>query len=204
MMNRVLLACSAPRSGTRSTAETSSMSSPTCFRRRCSSSPSGFRSRTLRRWSTGCARSSSAWPGPTPPWRRGQRRPVRVLRGSRRGPPQQSTRSRTDMVTYFLQARIDGEPISRSTCCRSSSRSCWLGLDTTKSQLGFNFHHLATNPEDRAGWSQDPSGFRARSKRCFVCSPSCRRHASWRRHRVQGLPDEEGADGADAAVGSEP
>ncbi len=33
------------------------------------------------------------------------------------------------------------------------------GLDTTKSQLGFNFHHLATHPEDRRRLVEDPTGF---------------------------------------------
>ena len=31
------------------------------------------------------------------------------------------------------------------------------GLDTTKSQLGYNFHYLATHPEDRARLVADPS-----------------------------------------------
>ena len=84
-----------------------------------------------------------------------------------------------DMVTYFLQARIDGEPISQEYLLSILVTLVLAGLDTTKSQLGFNFHHLATNPDDRLGWSRIPPGFRPRSKRCSVCSRSCHRHASW-------------------------
>ncbi len=93
----------------------------------------------------------------------------------------------------------------RSTCCRSSSRWCWRGLDTTKSQLGFNFHHLATNPADRARLVAGSLRVSDRDRRDASCvrvratgtQTGCR-------HRLRGLPDEEGPDGADAAVVLQP
>jgi cytochrome P450 len=64
-----------------------------------------------------------------------------------------------DMVTYFLQARIDGEPISQEYLLSILVTLVLAGLDTTKSQLGFNFHHLATHPADRGRLVEDPAGF---------------------------------------------
>jgi cytochrome P450 len=63
----------------------------------------------------------------------------------------------TDMVTYMLEARIDGEPISQEYLLSMLTTLVMAGLDTTKSQLGFNFHHLATHPEDRRRLVEDPS-----------------------------------------------
>ena len=60
------------------------------------------------------------------------------------------------MVTYFLQARIDGEPISQEYLLSILVTLVMAGLDTTKSQLGFNFHHLATHPDDRRWLVEDP------------------------------------------------
>jgi len=62
-----------------------------------------------------------------------------------------------DMVTYFLQARIDGEPISHEYLLSILVTLVLAGLDTTKSQLGFNFHHLATHPDARHWLVDDPS-----------------------------------------------
>jgi cytochrome P450 len=64
-----------------------------------------------------------------------------------------------DLVTYFLQVRIDGEPISQEYLLSMLVTLVLAGLDTTKSQLGFNFHHLATHPADRARLVENPSAF---------------------------------------------
>ncbi|MET0325415.1 MAG: cytochrome P450 [Ilumatobacteraceae bacterium] len=62
-----------------------------------------------------------------------------------------------DMTTYLLEARIDGEPISQDYLLSMLTTLVLAGLDTTKCQLGFNFHHLATHPEDRRRIVEDPS-----------------------------------------------
>ena len=62
-----------------------------------------------------------------------------------------------DMTTYLLEARIDGEPISQEYLLSMLTTLVLAGLDTTKCQLGFNFHHLATHPEDRRRIVEDPS-----------------------------------------------
>lgn len=62
----------------------------------------------------------------------------------------------TDMVTYLSQAQIDGEPISREYLLSMLMTLVLAGLDTTKSQLGYNFHHLATHPEDRRRLVENP------------------------------------------------
>lgn len=62
-----------------------------------------------------------------------------------------------DIVTYFLNARIDGQPISQEYLLSMLVTLVMAGLDTTKSQLGYNFHHLATHPDDRHRIVEDPS-----------------------------------------------
>lgn len=63
----------------------------------------------------------------------------------------------TDMMTYLLQARIDGKPISQEYLLSMMTTLVLAGLDTTKSQLGYNFHYFATHPEDRHRITADPS-----------------------------------------------
>jgi len=63
----------------------------------------------------------------------------------------------TDMVSYLLDARIDGEPISQEYLESMLTTLVLAGLDTTKSQLGYNFHYLATHPEDRRRLVEDPT-----------------------------------------------
>lgn len=63
----------------------------------------------------------------------------------------------TDMVTYLLQAQVDDEPISQEYLESMLMTLVLAGLDTTKSQLGYNFYHLANHPEDRARIVADPS-----------------------------------------------
>jgi cytochrome P450 len=61
-----------------------------------------------------------------------------------------------DMVTYLLKARIDGEPISQDYLLSMLVTLVLAGLDTTKSQLGYNFFHLATHPDDRQRLVDNP------------------------------------------------
>jgi cytochrome P450 len=64
--------------------------------------------------------------------------------------------SDVDMVTYLLNARIDGEPISQEYLLSMLSTLVLAGLDTTKCQLGYNFFHLATHTEDRHRLVENP------------------------------------------------
>lgn len=61
-----------------------------------------------------------------------------------------------DIVTYLLQSTIDGEPISEDDLLWMCMVLVLAGLDTTKSQLGYNFFHLATHPKDRRRLVEDP------------------------------------------------
>ena len=116
---------------------TSSTTSPTSFPRRCSSSRWVFRRKTLRRWSTGCARSSCLGLAgtdttaaeanaalseycPTP--RRPSPQPAGP--GVRRGHllPAGPDRRRADRT--------------RSTCCRCWSRSSWQGSTRRRASSG--------------------------------------------------------------------
>jgi cytochrome P450 len=62
-----------------------------------------------------------------------------------------------DMVTRLLEARIDGEPISREDILTICHTLMTAGLDTTRSLLGYMFHHLATHEADRQRLIDDPS-----------------------------------------------
>jgi cytochrome P450 len=73
--------------------------------------------------------------------------------GRRRSQPKDPD---VDMVTYLLNARIDGEPISQDYLLSMLSTLVLAGLDTTKRQLGYNFFHLATHPEDRQRLVENP------------------------------------------------
>jgi cytochrome P450 len=83
-----------------------------------------------------------------------------------------------DIITYFLQARIDGNEISQEYLLSIFVTLVMAGLDTTKSQLGFNFHHLATHPEDRRRLVEDPAGIPAAIEemlRAFAFVPPARK-----------------------------
>jgi cytochrome P450 len=62
-----------------------------------------------------------------------------------------------DILTYLLSAEVDGAPIPEDDLLNMAVVLVLAGLDTTKSQLGYNFHHLATHPEDRRRLVEDPS-----------------------------------------------
>lgn len=54
-----------------------------------------------------------------------------------------------DLFCYLLQSRIDGEPIDNDTMLDMCTVLTLAGLDTTRGELAYMFHHLALNPEDR-------------------------------------------------------
>jgi cytochrome P450 len=62
-----------------------------------------------------------------------------------------------DILTYLLSATVDGAPIPEDDLLNMAVVLVLAGLDTTKSQLGYNFHYLATHPDDRARLVADPS-----------------------------------------------
>jgi cytochrome P450 len=62
----------------------------------------------------------------------------------------------TDFVTYMLGARIDDEPVSREDVVTTCLTIMLAGLDTTRSALGYIWHHLATHDADRQKILDDP------------------------------------------------
>ena len=56
---------------------------------------------------------------------------------------------KTDFVTHILGAKVNGEPVPREDILTMCFTIMLAGLDTTRSQLGYIFHHLATHPDDR-------------------------------------------------------
>ena len=113
----------------------------------------------------------------------------RMLDERRRNPKDPDT----DMVTYLLQSRIDGEPISQEYLLSMLTTLVLAGLDTTKSQLGFNFHYLATHPEDRRRIVEDPSLIATANEellRAFAFVPPARKLRS--DIEVEGCPMKKG------------
>jgi cytochrome P450 len=55
----------------------------------------------------------------------------------------------TDFITYLLNARIDDEPVPRDDIVTICMTVMLAGLDTTRSMLGYIFHHLAVHEDDR-------------------------------------------------------
>ena len=62
----------------------------------------------------------------------------------------------TDLVSRLLVAEIDGERISREDILTICMTLMTAGLDTTRSALGYIFHHLATHEADRVRMLQEP------------------------------------------------
>ena len=62
-----------------------------------------------------------------------------------------------DILTYFLSATVDDKAIPEDDILNMAVVLVLAGLDTTKSQLGYNFHYLATHPDDRERLVKDPS-----------------------------------------------
>ena len=55
----------------------------------------------------------------------------------------------TDFITYLLQARVDDHPLPHEDVLTLCYTIMLAGLDTTRSELGYIFQHLATHPDDR-------------------------------------------------------
>jgi cytochrome P450 len=55
----------------------------------------------------------------------------------------------TDFVSYMLEAQIDDQPLPREDVVTTCLTIMLAGLDTTRSALGYIFHHLATHDADR-------------------------------------------------------
>jgi cytochrome P450 len=62
-----------------------------------------------------------------------------------------------DLVSRLLTAEIDGAKIPREDILTICTTLMAAGLDTTRSVLGFMFHHLASHPEDRQALLDDPA-----------------------------------------------
>ena len=63
----------------------------------------------------------------------------------------------TDLTSNLLAARLDGEPLDEETMLNILGVIIMAGLDTTKSQLGYSFYHLAQYEQDRQRLLEDPS-----------------------------------------------
>jgi cytochrome P450 len=61
-----------------------------------------------------------------------------------------------DIISKALSWTIDGEKISNEDMMAFCLLMFMAGLDTVATQLGYNFLHLATNPEDRRRMNEDP------------------------------------------------
>jgi cytochrome P450 len=63
----------------------------------------------------------------------------------------------TDFVSYLMKATVFDRPLTDDELLDI----CWVlvlaGLDTTRGQLGYLFHHLATHDEDRRRLVEDPT-----------------------------------------------
>ncbi len=63
----------------------------------------------------------------------------------------------SDLTSNLLAARLDGEPLDEETMLNILGVIIMAGLDTTKSQLGYSFYHLAQYEQDRQRLLDDPS-----------------------------------------------
>jgi cytochrome P450 len=74
----------------------------------------------------------------------------------RRGAQLEERRS-DDLVSFLLDARIDGQPLSDPHLVGTLRLLLVAGIDTTWSAIGSSLWHLATHPEDRRRLVADPS-----------------------------------------------
>jgi cytochrome P450 len=63
----------------------------------------------------------------------------------------------TDFISRMLVSNLDGEPISREDIITICLTLMAAGLDTTRSALGYIFHHLARDTELRHRLTTDPT-----------------------------------------------
>jgi cytochrome P450 len=70
----------------------------------------------------------------------------------RRGKPQREG----DLFSYLLAARFDDQPLDDDVLLDMCTVLTLAGLDTTRAELGYMFHHLALHPEHRRMLIDDP------------------------------------------------
>ncbi len=61
----------------------------------------------------------------------------------------------TDFITHLMTADMDGRPFPEDDRVTLAFTIMLAGLDTTRSTLGYIFHHLATYPDDRKWLLED-------------------------------------------------
>lgn len=61
-----------------------------------------------------------------------------------------------DFISYLSTTELHGEPLTRDDLLTVCMTLCLAGLDTTRAQLGYIFHHLACHPDDRAALIDRP------------------------------------------------
>ena len=64
---------------------------------------------------------------------------------------------REGFVTHVLQAKVVDQPLPRAEVLTICLTLMLAGLDTTRSQLGYIFHHLATHADDRQRLIDEPA-----------------------------------------------
>lgn len=68
---------------------------------------------------------------------------------------------RDDIVTYFLEAEVDGQPMDDSQIMGGLFLLLLAGIDTTWSSIGSSFWHLGQHLEDRQRLASDSTSFDA-------------------------------------------
>jgi cytochrome P450 len=63
---------------------------------------------------------------------------------------------KTDFISYLLEAEVNGEPLPQDDVLILALTIMTAGLDTTRSQLGYIFHHLATHENHRQMLIESP------------------------------------------------
>ena len=61
-----------------------------------------------------------------------------------------------DLFSYLLDARFDDEPLDDEVLLDMCTVLTLAGLDTTRAELAYMFHHLAQHPEHRRRLVEDP------------------------------------------------
>ena len=72
----------------------------------------------------------------------------------RRGEPEPRV---GDLASHLLHAKIDDRPLNDDELLDMLTVLVLAGLDTTRGQLGYLFHHLATHPDDRQRLVDEPA-----------------------------------------------
>jgi cytochrome P450 len=64
--------------------------------------------------------------------------------------------AKADIVSHLLEARFDDRALTDEEMVGMLNALVFAGLDTTRSQFGYLFRHLATHPEDRQRLVEEP------------------------------------------------